>query len=193
MTAPEWKIQWHRLDSFHVRADVDRAKLSAEWFAQLQHWHVEAVEYGITRLIGSATENFLPALGILKEFIQERIDKYQRTDGKCATCHGSSWIESAPFKSNGMIYEGVCMRCPDCGIPAPQYADPSNRQPLTSREYAEWRMGDAPKQYMPEGLQAHPFPPEDFTDMKTAMDRLHLKLFGFARPKKTDQDRDGAA
>ena len=178
MTAAEWDTQWKRLDQFRVGGEADRNEVSSEWFAQLRHWHIDAVDHGITRLIGSAKDTFLPGLGLLKEFIQERIDRYQRTDGKCATCHGSTWIDSAPFKANGMIYEGVCIRCPDCGIPAPQYVEPSNRQPLTSREYAEWRMGDAPRQYMPPGLEGKPVREGEVTEMKAAMERLRIKLFG---------------
>lgn len=181
MTAAEWETQWRRLDQFRVGGDADRADVSAEWFAQLRHWHVEAVEYGITKLIGSAKDTFLPGLGLLKDFIQERIDRYERTDGKCQTCHGSTWIESAPFKSNGMVYGGVCVRCPDCGIPAPQYSAPNNRHPLTSRELAEYRMNDHPRAYMPVGLEAKPAREGEVSEMKQAMERLRIKLFGHAK------------
>lgn len=178
MTSAEWDTQWKRLDQFRVGGDADRADVSAEWFTQLRHFHVDAVEHGITQLIGTAHDTFLPALGLLKDFIRARIDRYERAAGKCATCHGSTWIDSAPFKSNGMIYENIVVRCPDCGIPAPQYTTSSNRQPLTSREYAEWRMGDAPKNYMPPGLEGKPRREGEVTEIKAAMERLRVKLFG---------------
>lgn len=178
MTLIEWKAQWKRLDQFRVNGDASREQVSAEWFAQLKHLHVDAVDHGITQLIGNAKDTFLPGLGLLKDFIQTRFDKYQRTDGKCATCHGSTWIESAPFKSNGMIYSSVCIRCPDCGIPAPSYSEPNQRKGLTSREFAEWRMNDHPRQYMPEAQQSKPRPEGEVTEMKAAMERLRIQLFG---------------
>lgn len=178
MTAAEWEGQWRRLDPFRVGGDADRGEVSAEWFAQLKHHHVDAVDYGITQLIGSAKDTFLPGLGLLKDFIQARFDRYQRTDGKCQTCHGSTWIESAPFKSNGMIYEGAVIRCPDCGVPEPNYTAPNNRQSLSSREHAEWRMNDHNRQYMPAGQHAKPRLDGEQTEIKAAMDRLRIKLFG---------------
>lgn len=178
MSAAEWEIQWHRLDTFNLRSEADRTKVSAEWFAQLRHFHVDAVDHGIGQLIGAAKDSFLPPLGILRGLIQTRIDRYERAAGKCATCHGATWIDAAPFKSNGMIYENVVVRCPDCGIPAPQYSAPNGRQELTSREYAEWKIGDAPKQYMPPGLEAKPSREGEVSEMKAAMERLRHKLFG---------------
>jgi hypothetical protein len=184
MTAQEWSTQWRRLDQFRVGGDADRAEVDLEWFAQLKHFHIDAVKHGITQLIGSAKDTFLPGLGLLKEFIQARIDRYARTHQGCQTCHGSTWIESAPFKSNRMIYEGVCMRCPDCGVPAPEYADSGRREALTSREFAEWRMNDHPKASLPEGLQAKVWNPEALAthkrEMYSMLERLRLKLFGAA-------------
>lgn len=176
MTAAEWSQQWKRLDQFRVSAEADRKEVEAEWFAQLRHHHVEAVEHGITQLIGAAKDTFLPGLGLLKDFIQQRFDKYQRTDGKCQTCHGSTWIESAPFKSNGMIYRAD-IRCPDCGVPQPNYSTPSNRQALTHREFAEFRLNDHDRQYMPiEQRAKHPNTVNP--EMKAAAERLRVTLFG---------------
>lgn len=176
MTPAEWGAQWRRLDQFRVSGE--RSEVSAEWFAQLKHYHVDAVDYGITQLIGQAKDTFLPGLGLLKDFIQARFDRYQRTDGKCATCHGSTWVDAPPFMENGMICANAVVRCPDCGIPAPAYTAPSSRRPLTAREYAEWRLNDHPKQYMPEGLQAKPRPASEATEIKQAMAKLRVKLFG---------------
>jgi hypothetical protein len=176
MTSSEWKAQWARLNHLHVSAETDRGKLSGEWFAQLAHHHVEAVEHGITQLIGGTKDNFLPGLGLLKDHIQTRFDKYQRTDGKCQTCHGSTWIDSAPFKSNGMIYRAD-MRCPDCGVPQPNYNAPSNRQPLTHREFAEFRLNDHDRQYMPiEQRAKHPNTVNP--EMKAQAEKLRVTLFG---------------
>lgn len=77
-----------------------------------------------------------------------------------------------------MIYEGVCIRCPDCGIPAPVYTPPSNRHGLSASEYAEWKRGDHVKQYMPVEQQAKARPAGEVTEMKAAMERLRIKLFG---------------
>lgn len=179
MTLPEFDTQFSRLAGhFHMPTDASRETLAVDWFKAVQHYHVDALDYAITELIRTSEERFWPALGKVLKLIQTRFDKYARTNGKCATCHGSTWIESAPFKSNGMIYENVVVRCPDCGIPAPQYSAPSNREPLTSREYAEWKIGDAPRQYMPAGLEAKPRPEGERTEMKAAMERLRITLFG---------------
>lgn len=140
MTAAEWKVQWKRLDQFHVSADANRADVSAEWFRQLQHWHVDAIDHGITKLIGTAKDTFLPGLGLLKGFIQERVDRHDRTRDKCPTCQGTTWIEAAPWKSNSRIYTGF-QRCPDCGVPAPEYKPVGHREELTAVEYQAWRDG----------------------------------------------------
>lgn len=187
MTIDEWETQWKRLDQFRVGGDADRTEVSAEWFVQLRHWHIEAVEYGITKLIGTAKDTFLPGLGLLKDYIQERIDRYQRTDGKCQTCHGSTWIDAPPFMENGMIYTGV-LRCPDCGIPAPAYTPPPNRRPLTTREHAEYQLGDHNRNYMPPGMGAkHPHAGGN-PELKAMATTLRIKLFG-----RDYEHTDGAA
>lgn len=182
MTSAEWEIQWKRLDQFRVGGDANRNQVSAEWFAQLKHFHVDAVDHGITQLIGSAQDTFLPGLGLLKDFIHAKLGRYDKTPGKCETCHGNTWIDVAPFKSNGMIYENTVMRCPDCGVPAPPYTEPGRRESLTSREHAEWRMGDAPRDYMPPGLEAKPWAPGQReahkAEVMAAFEKLRIKLFG---------------
>jgi hypothetical protein len=140
MTAAEWDGQWTRLAQFRVGGDAEREQVSAEWFAQLKHHHVDAVDHGITHLIGSAKDTFLPGLGLLKDLIQQRLGRYDKTDGKCETCHGSKWIEAQPWKSNRMVYTGF-QRCPDCGTPAPEYKPLGNRESLSAVEYQAWRDG----------------------------------------------------
>lgn len=161
MTSPEFETQFARLTAhFHLPADDSRDTLAVDWFRSLQHYHVEAFDHAVTELTKTAQDRFWPPLGKVVSTIKSRIDRYERAAGKCATCQGATWIDSAPFKSHGMIYDNVLLRCPDCGTPPPPYTDPHGRQPLTSREYAEWKIGDAPNQYMPEAQQARPWTPE---------------------------------
>jgi hypothetical protein len=148
MTSTEWETQWKRLDPYRVPADVKRADVSAEWFAQLRHYHVDAVDHGITQLIGSVKDTFLPGLGLLRELIQARIGKYDRQPGTCDRCHGSKWVDAWPWWSNGMVYTGM-ERCPDCGVPPPQYKPPENRRPLTKAEYIAWQAGTLEQLPMP--------------------------------------------
>jgi hypothetical protein len=183
MTSAEFDKQFNRLtEHFHLPADSSRDTIGTDWFKAVEHYHVDALERAVTDLIRTAQDRFWPPLGKLTSAIRNRIAGMDRQPGKCATCHGSSWIDVAPFKSNHMIYENVLMRCPDCGIPAPPYTEPSRREPLTSREHAEWRMGDAPKQYMPEAQQAKPWDEAERIAHKTAMmavfEKLRIKLFG---------------
>lgn len=182
MTTIEWGVQWRRLDQFRVGGEADRAQVSAEWFAQLRHHHIDAVEHGITRLIGSATDTFLPGLGLLKGFIQERIDRYERTSGKCATCHGATWIEAWPVVFDGHLYE-MHSRCPDCGVPAPEMKKPHGSRPATKLEYDEWKAGRYSRDTMPEFAKAKPWKSEQAriehkAKMREAFERLRIKLFG---------------
>lgn len=192
MNSADFDTQFNRLvESFHLPTDAKRETLAMDWYQAVQGYDLDVLERSITTLIRSAQDRFWPPLGTLLNLCRGRAAG--APSGKCQTCHGSTWIESAPFLSNGMIYENTVIRCPDCGVPAPQYAAPSHRGNLTASEYREWSQRDKQPQNMPDGLQAHPFPPEDFSDMRAAMDRLHLKLFGFARPKKSDQGKDEVA
>ena len=140
MTATEWTGQWRRLAHFQIRADADRPALEIEWFAQLKHHHVDAVDVGITQLIGQAKDNFLPGLGLLKDLIQTRLGRYDTTPGRCATCHGALWIDAPPWKAYGRIYTGFC-RCPDCGVPAPAYTPNGRREALTASEHQAYLAG----------------------------------------------------
>lgn len=178
MTPHEWKAEWRRLDHFRAGGDGDRGALEAEWFAQLRHYHVDAVHDGITKLIGHAKDTFLPGLGLLKDFIQQRFDKYERTSGKCQTCHGSSWVDAPLFRSNGLIYANALQRCPDCGIPAPTGDVNQRRERVSELHTHEYLAGRFGREQMPEGLQAkHPDRPGN-PEMKAAMARLHVTLFG---------------
>lgn len=177
MTYAEWEVQWRRLDQFRVGGDADRSEVSAEWFAQLKHWHVDAVDHGITQLIGSAKDTFLPGLGLLKDYIQARIDRYDRT-GKCDVCGGSGWVDGVPFLSNGLVYANAVTRCTACGIPAPKVESSARREPLTDLQRHEYDAGRYGREQMPDGLQAkHPDQPGN-PDLKAAFDQLKEKLFG---------------
>jgi hypothetical protein len=154
MTVHEWQAQWARLDQFRVSGERDQ--VSAEWFAQLKHHHVDVVDYGITRLIGQAKDTFLPGLGLLKDFIQQKFDRYDRTHGKCVSCGGSGWLEAPPFKSNGLIYSNVLSRCGACGIPEPKIDGQGRRESLTSVEAHEYHAGRYGRDQMPEALKVRP-------------------------------------
>lgn len=183
MTLQEWKAQWRRLDQFRVSGDVDRDQVSAEWFGQLKHWHVDAVDHGITRLIGSAEDTFLPGLGRLKLFIQERFDRYDRAPGKCANCSGSGWVEARPMKWDGRIYE-MNERCPACGIPAPVVKPHPGCVPVTDVEWHEWKAGRYARDTMPEWAKAKPVSDEkriaQREDFRKWADALRVRLFGNA-------------
>lgn len=142
MTATEWKRQWTRLLShFRLNPNADPAPIEREWFAHLKHHHVDAVEAGLSHLVGSATETHWPALGTLKQAIQAHLSKYEHTRAHCETCHGSGWVEAAPWRANGgHVYQGN-ERCPDCGIPAPEYKPLSTRTPLNAIELVAFDAG----------------------------------------------------
>lgn len=160
MTAGEWHDEWRRLDHFRISAEANRDELEAEWFAQLKHHHVDAVSHGISQLIGQAKDNFLPGLGLLKDFIQARLGRYDRTPGKCAECGGSGWIDAPPFKRNGLIYANVAGRCPACGIPEPTIDSHSRREVVSEVQQYEYQAGRDGRSQMPAGLEAkHPEKP----------------------------------
>lgn len=182
MTAAEWDRQWRRLEQYRVSGDAEREQVSAEWFVQLRHWHIDAVEHGITQLIGSTKDTFLPGLGLLKDFIQSRIGKYDRSHGKCATCNGSTWIDLPPFKSNGFVYASTVTRCPDCGVPAPKMDERSRREPLTDLQAHEYAAGRYGREQMPAGCEGKPWSEGAREAHKAAMlkafDHLRRRLFG---------------
>jgi hypothetical protein len=182
MTPQEWNTQWRRLDQFRVGGDADRGQVEREWFAQLKHFHVDAVDHGITQLIGSAKDTFLPGLGLLKDFIQSRFDRYDRTHGKCETCHGSGWVDAPIFRSHGLIYANAVTRCTACGIPAPKIEERGRREPVNDLQTREYLAGRFGHEQMPTGCEAKPWREgarEAHTaEMMAEFQKLRLKLFG---------------
>ena len=182
MTFQEWQPQWARLAHFHISADQDRSRLEAEWFAQLRHLHVDAVDAGITLLIGHAKDNFLPGLGLLKDYIGQRMRRYDRQPGTCDTCGGSGWLEAPAFRVGPLVYSNNMSRCQDCGIPAPKVEIHKRREPLSDLERHEYAAGRYGRDQMPDGLKAKPWHPEaraqHTSAMRTMFDALKVKLFG---------------
>jgi hypothetical protein len=182
MTSAEWKTQWKRLRQFRINPDATADEVSLEWFQQLQHYHVDAVERGITELIGQQKDTFLPGVGALRELITNRINKYDQHRGGCQTCHGATWIDAWPVMWEGRLYE-MFARCPDCGIPAPEMKRPHpSARPATKTEYEEWKAGRYARNIMPPGLEAKPMKPgkrEQFmAERREFFDQLRIKLFG---------------
>ncbi len=136
MTTHEFVPQFERMERAFRPVDTDvRASVFADWFGQLQHYAIEAVEHGISDVIASKRDTFWPAIGEVRGRIQDRLRGLPKTPGKCDTCHGSGWVEAGPVKANGgLIYETV-RRCSDCGIPAPQQTTQAHQEPLSGTEY----------------------------------------------------------
>lgn len=178
MSPAEFDGQFNRLTAhFHLPTESNRDQVALDWLKAVEHYHVDALDHGVTDLIRQSQDRFWPSLGKLLVIVRGRIAGMEKA-GKCATCHGSGWLDSAPFKANGMIYENVVARCHDCGIPSPQYTAPSHRQELTAHEYAEWGRKEHDRNYMPHGLEAKTRPEGEVTEIKAAMERLRIKLFG---------------
>lgn len=183
MTVPEWLPEWARLDQFHLPTGADRLAVAEEWFRQLQHHPVAAVHDGITDLIGSTPDTFLPGLGKLRELIRARSDRTETPESaKCFRCHGSRWIDADPFLSNGLVYANTVIRCPECGVPPPTLPPSPYRRALTPEERAAWDAGQA-RDTMPSWAKAKKTPQNEAareqhrTAMREAFGRLHLKLF----------------
>lgn len=187
MTSHEWTHQWARLgNQFKASVGADLDALSAEWFAQLKHYHVDAIDAGITALIGQATDTFWPALGKLKAAIQSRLDKYDQTKAKCETCNGSTWVEAWPWWNDGRVYTGF-ERCPNCARPAPSYKEPYGRTRLTKEEVERWRLGQ---------LEQRPVPLQkgdaDVLQALQSLRRLPSKAQRFVRPDELESPKDVA-
>lgn len=141
MNSAEFDRQFSRLtDHFMLPLDGSRETIAVDWFSALEHYHIDAMERGVTELIRTRTDRFWPPLSTLLTAIKSRMAGMDHTRDKCPTCGGSTWIEAAPWKSNGRVYTGF-QRCPDCGVPAPPYKAPEGRQELTAAEYAMWKAG----------------------------------------------------
>ena len=182
MNSADFDTQFDRLvGAFHLPTDSTREKVAMDWFQALQGYELAVVERSVTTMIRAAQDRYWPPLGTLLNHCRGRAAG--SPTGKCATCHGSTWIESAPFKSNGMIYAGAVIRCPDCSVPAPQYSAPSRRDSLTAIEYREWSEGSSPRDYMPEECKAKPWKSDadrlsHKAEMLAAFEKLRIRLFG---------------
>lgn len=149
MNAAEFERQFSRLtDHFMLPVDSSRDTIAVDWFAAVEHYHVDAMERGVTELIRTASDRFWPPLSKLLAAIRNRMAGMERTKDACLTCHGSTWIEAAPYKVHGRVYTGF-QRCPDCGVPAPNYKPVGPRDPLTASEYQAWRAGTFQEPEMP--------------------------------------------
>lgn len=184
MTPAQFDDQFNRLTAhFHLPVDASRETLALDWLKAVEHYHVDALERAVTELIRTEQDRFWPALGKLLTLIKARIGRYDKTHGKCATCHGNTWIEAWPVVWDGRLYE-MYTRCPDCGIPAPQMKTPHpSARPATKDEYENWRHGEAMRDTMPEFAKAKPWKSEAArlehkAAMREMFDRLRLKLFG---------------
>ena len=182
MTTVEFKPQFARLaNHFRMGADMDRDQVYKDWFRGLAHYHVDAVSTGIDQLTRESTETYWPALGKLLEIIRNRLAGMQKVRNNCGTCHGSTWIDAAPYKVGGIIYEGV-VRCPDCGVPAPQMPD-RKIESLSSVQYHEWKAGRYGRDLMPDGMKAKPKPAGDPYELREAMERIRQRLFPDAQER----------
>lgn len=178
MTAAEFDRQFSRLAAhFYLPQDETRETLAVDWLKALQHYHVDAFEHAVTELTRTSEDRFWPALGKVIGLIKARLGRYDKAPGKCATCHGSTWIETQPWIAHGIIYEGL-QRCPDCGVPAPQGHERRVMQPLTSVQFHEYRAGRYGRELMPAGSEAkHPERVANPEFAKWAED-LRKRLFG---------------
>ena len=140
MTPDDALTQFHRLLAVCVvPADPDTA--FDEWFAAFERSSVDDVADGITRLLRAKTDRFLPSIGELRGAVASV--QSGRETSRCATCHGSRWVEARPFRANGdRVYEGV-RRCPDCGVPPPTAVGAGHQTPLSESEYRAW-LGSKP-------------------------------------------------
>lgn len=182
MNAADFDVQFNRITGhFHLPVDASKETIAVDWFKALQHYHLDALEHGVTVLIRTSQDRFWPALGKLLTLVQSRIDRYDRQPGKCGTCGGSTWIESWPMKTHdGRVYEYL-QRCPDCGVPAPEVKPKAFLTLLSKHEYERFKSGQWAHPPLPEGLQAKPRPEGEVTEIKAGMERLRIKLFGHAR------------
>jgi hypothetical protein len=184
MTPAEFDVQFNRLTAhFHLPADASRETLVLDWLKAVEHFHVEALERAVTELIRTEQDRFWPALGKLLALIHSRMGRYDRTHGRCQTCHGATWLEAWPVVWDGRLYE-MFARCPDCGVPAPEMKKPHpGARAATKEEYANWRSGEFARDTMPEWAKAKPWKSEaarmeHTAAMRDTFERLRIKLFG---------------
>lgn len=177
MTLPEFTTQFERiLRQFRPAADADTSALMSEWFDAFRHLHLDAFEVATTRLIREATDTYWPAIGTMREIVQSRMDRYERTSGTCETCHGSTWIEGWPVWSNGRVYR-TTSRCPSCGVPVPQMLEQKHARRLTKIEVLSWEAGQLTEAPLPAWATAKKDAAVD-PELRTFCARLAVKLFG---------------
>lgn len=184
MNAAEFDTQFNRLTThFHLPVDSSRETIGMDWFKAVEHYHVDAFDRAVTELIRKEQDRFWPALGKVLGLIQSRMGKYDRTHGKCATCHGATWVEAWPVIWCGNLYE-MYSRCPDCGVPAPEMKKPHpSARPATKNEYEDWKAGHFARNSMPPGLEAKPWKSEEArlahkAAMREMFEKLRIRLFG---------------
>jgi hypothetical protein len=116
---------------------VDEAEMFGEWVRALQSYATADMDAGITLLIRQQVTNFWPAIGELRTAIAAATAGREKP--KCATCHGSTWVDAPPYRANGgRLYQGVT-RCPDCGVPPPKVPHlAAQHSAVTGAEVREW-------------------------------------------------------
>lgn len=149
MTSMEARLEFDRFKAqgFRLSADAVEAEVFAEFFRALSHYAVEAVHEAVSETIHAAKDQWWPAVGVISEKIRARLAGLPRTRAECETCKGSTWVQVAPMKALGCVYEGV-VRCPDCGVPAPTLPE-RHLEPLSAVEYQQWMSGEHPQQTAP--------------------------------------------
>lgn len=178
MNAFEFDGEFDRLKThFRLPSDVDAGKLGIEWFDALKHLHVDAVHRGVSDVIQRATDTFFPPIGLVLEAIRIRMAGMDRTKDKCATCHGSGWIEVWPAMRWSLVYRRNA-RCPDCGIPAPDIKKHQSERPLSKEELEAYEERRENRDIMPEWAKArHPSDPNMKNELREFMAALRDRLF----------------
>lgn len=142
MTSSEFDAHFARLENhFKMSADMNRDLEYEEWARSIRHFHVDAFDDAVTKVIREAEDIFWPPMNAVIEAIRSRIVTREHVSHKCPTCNGATWIEGLPWKSNGHVYTGYA-RCPDCGVPPPNYKPHEFRDELTATEYAQYLQGE---------------------------------------------------
>jgi hypothetical protein len=139
MTRTEGMAQMDRYVHAGYRQPEDISAAFDEWFTLFASSDVDDVAAAIGRMVSNRTSSFWPTPGELSEHLRAVVAGRIATDEKCATCHGSGWIDAPPYRANGgRVYHGV-MRCHACGIPPPNMQHMAGMQtPLAPGELRAW-------------------------------------------------------
>lgn len=114
------------------------ALMVGEWTRALAVYEDRHVLAGFDWVIEHRTDRWWPTLGEVLAAIRAAMGPKPEAATRCQSCEGSGWIEAVPFHAMQQTYEAM-RRCPDCGIPAPDYTAPKGtRQPLTASEHRQW-------------------------------------------------------